>query len=98
MLRSRNGRPGLIGTVARTAVITRTATAVAGSSAAKQQQRAHAAELQHARNMAEVQGQAPEAAPAAAGGLDTLKQLAALHDSGVLDDAEFIAKAKQQLV
>ena len=98
MFRSRNGRPGLISTAARTAVITKTATSVAGSSAAKQQQRMHAAELQHAQNMAAV---APAAAapetPAAPAGLDTLRQLSSLHDSGVLSDAEFIAKVKAQL-
>ena len=102
MLRSRNGRPGLISTAARTAVITKTATSVAGSSAAKQQQRAHAAELQHAQNMAAV---APAAAPAAAAavapaatdGVSMLKKLASLHDAGVLNDAEFIAKIKEQL-
>lgn len=100
MLRSRNGRPGLISTAARTAVVTKTATSVAGSSAAKQQQRAHAAELQHAQNLAAVAPAAPVAAApvaAAPAGLDTLRQLSSLHDSGVLNDAEFIAKVKAQL-
>ena len=100
MLRSRNGRPSLISTAARTAVVTKTATSVAGSSAAKQQQRSHAAELQHAQNLASVAPAAPSApAPVAAApaGLDTLRQLSSLHDSGVLNDAEFIAKVKAQL-
>ena len=100
MFRSRNGRPGLISTAARTAVITKTATSVAGSSAAKQQQRMHAAELQHAQNLAAVAPAAQaETAPVAAApaGLDTLRQLSSLHDSGVLNDAEFISKVKAQL-
>lgn len=51
---------------------------------------------------AEQGGQAPAAAPAASGGgsgsyLDELTKLAALHDSGVLTDAEFDAKKKQVL-
>lgn len=97
MLRSRNGRPGLIATAARTAVITKTATAVAGSSAAKQQQRMHAAEVQHAANMAAVSAPTPAPAAAPSAGLDTLRQLASLHTSGVLNDAEFITKVKEQL-
>jgi hypothetical protein len=115
MLGSRRGRPSLIGqaagTAARTAVIAKTATAVTGSSAAKQQQKMHAAELAHAERMAAV---APAAAPAAApadapaapaapvaggdGGLEAaIRALASAHDAGVLDDAEFAAKVKARL-
>ena len=63
MLGSRRGRPSLIGTVARTAVITKTATSVAGSSAAKQQARGHQAELAHAERMAAVGGVDLQIAP-----------------------------------
>lgn len=95
MIGSRRGRPSLIGqaagTAARTAVITKTATAVAGSSAAKQQARAHQAEFAHADRMAAV---SRTAEPAGADARAKLAQLASLHDSGVLSDAEFIEKAK----
>jgi hypothetical protein len=100
MLGSRRGRPSLIGraagTAARTAVITKTATSVAGSSAAKQQARAHEAELAQAQRLAEIGGTGA-AAPAADDGLDALRKLAAAHDVGILTDAEFAAKVKERL-
>lgn len=99
MLGSRRGRPSLIGrtaaTVARTAVITKTATAVAGSSAEKQMAKAHAAELAHAEKMAAVGApaqSAPDGDP-----LEALRKLAAAHDAGILTDAEFVAKVKERL-
>ncbi len=49
----RQGRPGLVGTMARTAVISGTATAVSGS----------VAQRQHARTQAAVQPQAPPDRP-----------------------------------
>lgn len=105
MLGSRRGRPSLIGraagTAARTAVITKTATAVAGSSAAKQQSKMHAAELAHAERMAAAGAPAAggDAAAVAPGGdaLDSLRKLAAAHDAGILTDAEFAAKVKERL-
>lgn len=105
MLGSRSGRPSLIGraagTAARTAVITKTATAVAGSSAQKQMAKTHAAELAHAEKMAAVGGGVAAAAPAAppAGGeaLEALQKLSAAHDAGILTDAEFLAKVKERL-
>lgn len=104
MLGSRRGRPSLIGraagTAARTAVITKTATSVAGSSAAKQQARAHEAELAHAERLAAVGG-SPAAMPAAGGApggeLESLRKLSAAHDNGILTDAEFIAKVKERM-
>ena len=84
----RMGRPGLVGTMARTAVIAGTATAVSGGVRNRQEQRAAAGEP------------APAAAPAAvpAGEVDIigeLKQLAEMRESGVLTDDEFTAaKAK----
>jgi hypothetical protein len=104
MLGSRRGRPSLIGraagTAARTAVITKTATAVAGSSASKQQAKMHAAELAHAQNMAAVgapAGEAPAAPAPAADPLEAMRKLAAAHDAGILNDAEFVAKVKERL-
>lgn len=100
MLGSRRGRPSLIGraagTAARTAVITKTATAVAGSSAAKQQARAHEAELAQAQRMADLGGSAA-AAPAGGEPLEAIRKLAAAHDAGILTDAEFAAKVKDRL-
>lgn len=100
MLGSRRGRPSLIGraagTAARTAVITKTATSVAGSSAAKQQARAHEAELAHAQRMADVGGPAATA-PAGDVGVEAIRKLAAAHEAGILTDAEFVAKVKERL-
>ncbi len=80
----RSKRPSLLGTVARTAVITKTAQVVAGSG----KKAAPAAPAP-----------AEPAAPAAAGLTDDkiaqLQKLADLHKSGVLTDEEFSAqKAK----
>jgi hypothetical protein len=91
------GRPSLVGTAARTAVIAGTATAVSGKVAASQQQRA-AAEQQAAA--AAAQAAPPPAAPAPAppaGGLtddvvQQLRSLGELRDAGVLTEEEFAAK------
>jgi membrane protease subunit (stomatin/prohibitin family) len=74
------GRPGLLGTMARTAVITKTATTVAGNSAAKQAANAPA----------------PAAvAPAADDVMTQITKLGELKAAGLIDDAEFAAaKAK----
>ncbi|KQY31666.1 MULTISPECIES: SHOCT domain-containing protein [Nocardia] len=90
--RGRVGRPGLLGTVARTAVVAGTATATS-----------NAVNRRGARRAAEQQAppppqQAPPPPAAASAGQDTvaqLGQLAELHSSGALSDAEFAAaKAK----
>ncbi|HEY4609316.1 MAG: SHOCT domain-containing protein [Actinomycetes bacterium] len=79
----RVGRPGVMGTVARTAVIAGTASAVAGGVAHHQQGK---------------EQQAAEAEPPLAPAPDMitqLKELASLRDAGVLTEAEFAAqKAK----
>ena len=112
----RGGRPGLLGTMARTAVVAGTASAVVNHSqqraAASANTQAQAAAYQDMQQQAAIDAavsqavaaQAPTAAaPAAtpiadAGGpsmLDQLKELAALKEAGILDDAEFAAaKAK----
>jgi hypothetical protein len=102
MLGSRRGRPSLIGraagTAARTAVITKTAMSVAGSSAARQQARAHEAEVVQAQRLAEIGGGAATA-PVQAGGdsLEAIRKLAAAHEAGILTDAEFAVKVKERL-
>lgn len=92
-------RPSLIGTAARTAVITKTATTVAGNTAAKQQ--AKAAQAQAAQAAPAPPAPAPAAAEPA-GGLtdelvDQLTKLGQLRDSGILTEDEFSAKKAKLL-
>ena len=101
----RMGRPGLMGTMARTAVIAGTATAVSGSvrnkqaqSAAAQQQNA-AAQQQAMVDQAAAQVQAQQTAPPATASTEDkiakIKELGQLKDAGLLTDDEFAAeKAK----
>ncbi|MEE2056766.1 SHOCT domain-containing protein [Rhodococcus artemisiae] len=102
--RGRVGRPGLLGTVARTAVISGTATATSNAINRRGQQRA-------AEKQAYTQQQAPPppqdypapaptpAAPPASSDdlVEKLKQLGELHTAGVLSDEEFAAAKKQLL-
>lgn len=99
----RAGRPGLIGTMARTAVVAGTATAVSGEVARRQHERvqqaadAEAFRRQQAMAMHQEQaaGQAPAAPPAAPVAADVvtqLKELAALMDRGILTREEFDAQ------
>lgn len=104
----RIGRPGLLGTAARTAVIAGTATAVSGGVARRGQQRAAAAQQQAAEQQA-APAQAAPAAPAApapaapASGMSMddkiakLKELADLKAAGILTDAEFDAEKTKLL-
>ncbi|MFE7720956.1 SHOCT domain-containing protein [Nocardia rhizosphaerihabitans] len=107
--RGRIGRPGLLGTMARTAVITGTATAT--SNAMNKRSRRRSAEQQaYADQQAATQQQAyaqqqaayapPQPAPAAAPPVDLvgkLRQLSELHSAGALSDTEFAAAKKQLL-
>ena len=104
----RIGRPGLMGTVARTAVVAGTATAVSGSMQRHQAEKYEQQQAQQAQAQPQQapppQAQAPApaaAAPAASGGgisdesLEQLQKLSALHSAGALTDEEFAAaKAK----
>ena len=104
----RRGRPGLVGTMARTAVVAGTATAVSGSMQRSAQGRQAAAmaeeqeRLAMQAQMAEMQAQLaapqPPQAAAAHGGDDLmakLQQLAEMKNQGLLSDDEFAAaKAK----
>lgn len=96
----RAGRPGLVGTAARTAVIAGTATAVSGKVAANQAAAAQQRAAQPAPSAAPP-APTPPTTPApqapAAGGLsdemvDQLKKLAELRDAGILTEDEFAAK------
>jgi hypothetical protein len=102
----RVGRPSLLGTAARTAVVAGTATAVVGGMSHQQQEKAQteadaAAYQQQQQQMAmeaaaqQAAAQAPAAAPATADPVAQLKELAELKAQGVLTDEEFATeKAK----
>lgn len=107
MIGRRMGRPGLLGTVARTAVIAGTARATTNAMDRSSQRRAaeqqayadqQAAEQQAA--MARQFAAQQEVAPPTSGSsgddlIAKLQQLGQLHQSGVLSDEEFAAaKAK----
>jgi Short C-terminal domain len=95
---------GLIGTVARTAVIAGTASAVAGRVAQNREARKHQQQAQINEQVTETlaEQEAAPSAPAAPsdGGLSTesivkLQQLGDLHKQGILTDEELAAqKAK----
>jgi hypothetical protein len=93
----RVGRPGLLGTVARTAVVAGTATVVSGGVMRRQNERAESQREAQAyeQQQAEAQYQAAAApvAPTPSGGTDAvlaeLTQLGDLKDRGLLTDAEF---------
>ena len=94
-MRRRVGRPGLVGTMARTAVIAGTASATAGAV------QRHGAQKAAAQQAAAAPPPAPAPpAPVAAAPVDDdviakLQQLGDLKAQGILDDAEFAAaKAK----
>jgi hypothetical protein len=98
--------PGLLGTMARTAVIAGTASAVAGGVADRREARAHHQQAQVDRQVAaaladqQAAAQAGAAAATPAGGLSDdsfarLQQLGDLLKQGILTDDEFAAqKAK----
>ena len=100
---ARGGRPGLLGTVARTAVISGTAQAT--SNAVNRRARARSERNDAAANVPEQAPPPPppppQPAPSAGTGgeqlTDQLTRLADLHASGVLTDEEF-ATAKSRLL
>lgn len=95
----RRGRPGLMGTMARTAVVAGTATATAGAVSRHQAAKAQAAAPPQPQ-YEPAPPPAPMPAPAAPADDDVvakLEQLAQLKAQGVLDDAEFAA-AKARLL
>jgi putative oligomerization/nucleic acid binding protein len=94
----RMGRPGLMGTMARTAVVAGTATAVSGKVARHQQAKAQQ-EYAEAAPPPQQYAAPPEPAPEPEASTDDLiaqlKKLGDLKEAGVLDEAEFqTAKAK----
>jgi membrane protease subunit (stomatin/prohibitin family) len=86
----RAGRQGLIGTMARTAVVAGTASAVAGGVSRRQQ-----AHQQQAVAAQQAPPPAQAAAPPPADLVTQLKELAALKDQGILTQEEFdVQKAR----
>lgn len=99
----RVGRPSLVGTAARTAVIAGTATAVAGGVAGRQQakaQQAAGAQQMPASPPPTPTLPTPEAAPPVEvtdDVVEQLKKLAELRDAGILTEDEFTAKKSKLL-
>jgi hypothetical protein len=107
-MRRRIGRPGLVGTMARTAVIAKTAQAVAGGGpprppGAADDQAARLEALETRTQLAEMQARLDEASTGGASPgpavsddlLAGLQQLADLKTAGLLSDEEFeTAKAR----
>lgn len=107
----RFGRPGLIGTAARTAVIAGTASATAGAVRRHQYARAEESYEQQQLAAAEQQRRLEDAArdavrqpdppqstdPGDLGLVEQLQRLATLHTAGALSDEEFAA-AKSHLL
>jgi len=90
----RIGRPGLIGSMARTAVVAGTATAVAGRVGHHQQAK------YAQKEQAQYDQQQAAAAPAAEeepAYLGELQQLAQLKSQGIITEDEFQAKKRQLL-
>lgn len=93
----RMGRPGLIGTMARTAVVAGTATAVSGRVSRRGQQRAEeqeqaAAYQQQQAQQAAAQQAVPQQAAPPVDRIAKLKELGELKSQGVLTEEEFAAE------
>jgi hypothetical protein len=98
------GRPGVVNTVARTAVIAGTATAVSGRVASNQAAKAQAAAaaappppMQQPPDVAPSAASAPAAGAFSDDAFEQLKKLGELRDAGILTDDEFQAKKAQIL-
>ena len=97
----RAGRPGLLGTIARTAVVAGTATAVSGGM--RRRQDARAEQAAEAQAYEQQQYSPPPPAPAGPAGatvddvIAQLTQLSALRDKGVLTEQEFAAQKARLL-
>lgn len=96
----RVGRPGLVGTMARTAVIAGTAQATTNAVNRRAMAKAEQRQAAYQEQEAPVQAApAQQPAPSAAGGdlVAELSKLAELREAGVLSEDEFTA-AKQRLL
>ncbi|MCM2420540.1 SHOCT domain-containing protein [Streptomyces sp. RKAG293] len=87
--------PGLLGAVARTAVVAGTASAVSGRVRQHQEQKSAGQEEQQAAQPPQAQAAPPAAPQAADDTLSRLERLAGLKSQGILTEEEFAAeKAK----
>ncbi|MGG7101970.1 SHOCT domain-containing protein [Rhodococcus sp. 24CO] len=98
----RRGRPGLLGTVARTAVVAGTAKATSNAMDRRSQRKASEQQAQYEQYEQQQpppppQQAAPAAPPAGDDLVSKLQELGRLHQSGVLSDEEFAA-AKARLL
>jgi hypothetical protein len=92
------GRPGLLGTMARTAVVAGTATAVSDRVSRRGAQRAdEQAQYQAAQQQAAQQQTVPQQAAAPGDTMAKIRELADMRSQGLLTDAEFTA-AKAQIL
>jgi hypothetical protein len=94
--------PGLLRGMARTAVVAGTATAVSNRVSRRQAQRWGAQEEaqyqgQYVQEPPPQQYAPPPPAPPAEDPIEQLKELAALHNDGVLTDEEFAAQKRKIL-
>jgi membrane protease subunit (stomatin/prohibitin family) len=95
----RMGRPGLLGTVARTAVVAGTATAVSDSVSRRGAQRADEQAQYQAAQYQAAQSQVPQQQAAATPGdtMAKIRELADMRSQGLLTDEEFAAAKAQVL-
>ncbi|MDI9899235.1 SHOCT domain-containing protein [Rhodococcus sp. IEGM 1409] len=96
----RRGRPGLLGTVARTAVVAGTAKATSNAMDRRSQRKADEQQQEYQQQQAPPAQAAPLQSVPPSGADDLvskLQELGQLHQSGLLTDAEFAA-AKAQLL
>ena len=98
----RVGRPGLIGTMARTAVVAGTASATVGAVSHRQQkkyaQKDAEQQMAYEQQQAQMAPQAPPAQIAAEPDyMAELEKLAQLKSQGIITEDEFQAKKRQLL-
>jgi hypothetical protein len=91
----RMGRPGLIGTMARTAVVAGTATAVSGGVSRRAERRADEEVQDQAARQQAPQQQATTTTPGDT--MSKIRELADMRSQGLLTDQEFAA-AKSQIL
>ena len=98
----RVGRPGLIGTMARTAVVAGTASATVGAVSHRQQRKYAQKDAEQQAAYEQQQAQAVQQAPPIAAAAEPdytaeIEKLAQLKSQGILTEDEFQAKKRQLL-
>lgn len=91
----RVGRPGLLRTVGRTAVVAGTASAVAGGVSRRSSEREYEQQQDAAAQQQQAAAQQAPAAPAQDDSMAKIRELGEMRSQGLLTDEEFAAqKAK----